>query len=179
MTTEIVPRPFYVGKGTRWRIRYRTRNKRHSHICNKYGYRRFIVFETDDESLAFALEIALIAEYGTFHPETGWGANFSRGGEGPSGWQVSTETRQKKSALLKGKKLSAETKKKLSERRQELLATGWKPTLNEDVKDKLSLFATERERKKRESGHQVSDATRKKLSEAQKRRWEREHSKCG
>ena len=75
-TTEDVPRPFYVGKGNERRIKFPRRNRLHENIANKHGLIRQVVFETDDEQLALALEQRLIEEYKTYvHGGEGyWGA---------------------------------------------------------------------------------------------------------
>ena len=91
-TLEKIPRPFYVGKGMNDRVSRIKRNKYHTSIMNKYGIDRRIVFVTNIESEAFIKERQLIAELKTFFGGEGcWGANFTLGGEGPSGRKATLE----------------------------------------------------------------------------------------
>jgi len=87
-TLEEIPRTFYVGKGNRRRVRgFIDRNEIHERIRTKHGFKRTIVFETNDEHEALIKEIELIAQYKTFaHGGEGWwGANLTKGGDGTSG----------------------------------------------------------------------------------------------
>jgi hypothetical protein len=95
---------FYVGKGLAKRVRDLTRNKLHTNIANKHGVRREIVLENASEAVALALEVELIALHKTFYLETGWGANFTRGGEGVSGYRRTDGEKARISAALKGRK---------------------------------------------------------------------------
>lgn len=115
-TTEDVPRPFYVGKGNERRIKFPRRNRLHENIANKHGLIRQVVFETDDEQLALALEQRLIAEYKTYvHGGEGyWGANFTLGGEGVSGLKFSEATRARLSQKARRENLSSSTRLKMS-----------------------------------------------------------------
>ena len=67
-TGEDSPRPFYVGKGTEWRVNdRRSRNAIYRSIREKYGgMQRTIVFETDDETIAYDKEVEFIALYRTY-----------------------------------------------------------------------------------------------------------------
>jgi hypothetical protein len=94
-------RPFYVGKGSAWRLRQKYRNKHWRHIADKHGWKREVIFATKDEQAAFDLEVELIAEHNTFE---GWGANYSRGGEGPSGYRHRAETIEKIRRIQTGRK---------------------------------------------------------------------------
>jgi len=112
-TTEEVPRPFYVGKGTERRLKILKRNKLHTEISTKYGFDRRVVFETDDEQEAFKKECDLIVEHNTFIYDGGWGANFTLGGEGTTGHpklHLHGETHP-----MFGRKHSEESKRKNSE----------------------------------------------------------------
>ena len=92
-TTEVLPRPFYVGKGLIKRTQIRERNQYWCNIAAKYGQRREVVLATRDETFAFEQEKRLIAELGTFEDGTlgRWGANLTEGGGGSNGWKPSTE----------------------------------------------------------------------------------------
>lgn len=84
-TTEIVPRPFYVGKGIKNRVENSIRNYKHSTISKKFGFNRIIEFETNIEIEAYKREIELIAELHTFVEDelaTEIVCNFTKGGDG-------------------------------------------------------------------------------------------------
>lgn len=107
-TLENPPRPFYVGKGNSKRVRKKERNKLHKYISDKYGYKREIVFESDLEQDVLNKEIELIASYKTNvlkYIET-FGANFTDGGEGTSGYKLSEEHKRKISQANIGNKHS-------------------------------------------------------------------------
>lgn len=82
-------RPFYVGVGTLARLKKYERNAHWRNIAKKHGWTpelREIVIVTSDRTLAFDNEIELISSLKTYHfDETGWGANFTKGGEGARG----------------------------------------------------------------------------------------------
>jgi len=102
-TCEDVPRPFYVGKGNENRVLFESRNKHHDRIAVKYGMHRELVFATSVEQLALDAEIELIAAYKTFvyAPDYVFGANYTRGGEGTSGFHHSQETLMKNSETMR------------------------------------------------------------------------------
>jgi hypothetical protein len=84
-TEEEVPRPFYVGKGNAGRVSFKKRNTRHNDTSIKYGMKRVVVFETDDQDVAYDEEIKLIAECHTFFKDpsyNGVGCNLTIGGGG-------------------------------------------------------------------------------------------------
>lgn len=181
-TTEEVPRPYYVGKGTLQRLKIQVRNKLHTSICNKYGFERRVIIETDDEQEAFAKERELILAHDTYVYGGGWGANFTLGGEGGSGMKYpdrkgekcpmwgkkhSEESKQKNSESNKiaqagdknamfGKHHSEETKRKIGDNQR-----GWHHT--DKAKEKLAESA-----KRIHTGRKRSDESRKKMSEARK-----------
>lgn len=192
-TCEEIPRPFYVGKGTDQRVSDLKRNKFHKHISEKYGMIRYVVFETDTESFSFDKEKELIQELKTYMngEEDHWGANFTTGGEGISGYVYTEEQRNLMSESRKGskhplwgKKHSEESKRKNSESNKSSCAgekngmfgkhhseetrkkigdseRGWKHT--EEAKRKQSEAA-----KKIHTGLKRSEETKRKLSEARK-----------
>ena len=103
--------PFYVGKGIERRVKLKKRNRKHSNVAEKYGFNRFVDFETDVEAEAHAKEVEWIAEHKTFHydyPDSSFSCNFTRGGEGSSGRKASKETRDKQSGAKQGKKWTLE-----------------------------------------------------------------------
>lgn len=105
-TLEEIARPFYVGKGLEARTRNIERNKKHKNVRNKWGYRREIVFQSDNEQECFSKEIETIAQYHTYVQDcdsSEIACNFTKGGDGATGFVRSIETRQKISAALIGK----------------------------------------------------------------------------
>jgi hypothetical protein len=84
---------FYVGKGTRRRHKSKWNRSQHWHnIVNKHGYTIEIVQNGMQEWWAFELERELILKY-----QSDGLCNRTEGGEGSSGFRLSTE----KKALLK------------------------------------------------------------------------------
>lgn len=167
-------RVFYVGKGKEKRLTCVKRNVRWHRIDNKYGHIREVILATKDEQFAFEMEMELIKLYKTFEAAwpkgEGWGANFTAGGEGPSGrvgklsarWGKfhTEETKLKmsgennhnfgKPGFFLGHKHTEESNKKNAEKH-----TGKKHT--EESKKKVSDA---------NKGHIVSEETRKKISDA-------------
>lgn len=117
-TLEESPRPFYVGKGNEDRVNLMKRNPRHTAIAEAYGMRREIVMTTIVEQVALNREIELIAQLMTRDDLGGWGANFTDGGDGTSGWVPSEETRRKISQANRGHRHTAEARRKMSENRK-------------------------------------------------------------
>lgn len=118
-TQEIEPRPFYVGKGNKKRLKIISRNKRHINISGKYGFVRKIEFESESEQICKEKEINLILQYHTFVGDphySGIGCNFTTGGDGgrPKGWNHSDETKKKLRQINLGRISSEETKKRIS-----------------------------------------------------------------
>jgi hypothetical protein len=99
LTTEDVPRAFYVGKGSKSRVKLLERrgNKLHANILNTYGIQRVVIYETDDEQDAFETEVEAIKTLQTrSHRLNGhWGANHTDGGEGVVGRKHTDESRAK------------------------------------------------------------------------------------
>lgn len=112
-TKEPISRPFYVGKGTEWRVNNnRSRNGLYKKIRKDFGVQRRIVFETNDEAEAYAKERELILFHGT---HTTWGANLDEGGQGGPGMPKSSEHREKIRQALKGKAKTPEHRKAMSQ----------------------------------------------------------------
>jgi hypothetical protein len=94
--------PFYVGKGKLHRIKQKRRNKKHTNISNIYGFNREII-EVESEQAAFELEIKLIKDLKLNYcknKDNHFACNFTYGGEGSSGREVSPTTRKKISEKL-------------------------------------------------------------------------------
>lgn len=140
----------------------------------KYGIENFetTILETVlDFAATNEKEIFWIAHFNSNNSQFGY--NLTSGGAGTSGHSVSEETKQKLSALNKGKKLSEETKNKISN-----TTKGKIPS--EETKKKLSIAAQQRQRqsrtgaknseahneaiKKANAGRVISEETRKKQS---------------
>jgi hypothetical protein len=116
--------PFYVGKGKKrknkeQRVLDHEHEARKGHKCHKCNIirkiwrdggevQRYIVFTTDDESEAFAYEIALIELYGRANL-----ANLTDGGEGTSGAVLPANTRAKHSAIRTAKWQDAAYREKM------------------------------------------------------------------
>ena len=96
-TTEELPRPFYVGKGNTRRLRVIYRNRLHENIRKKYGFDRRIALEVEHEDVAFVHEQELIVSYKTYAlgGDGYWGANFTLGGDGPSGYRHTDDARRR------------------------------------------------------------------------------------
>lgn len=92
-----MPRVFYVGKGDDARLRRRERNKHHRNIAQRYGHRREVVLTSSVEQLVLDVETELIAEHKTFVYAVDYvfGCNYTRGGDGVSGYQYTDEQRDK------------------------------------------------------------------------------------
>lgn len=122
-TTEESPRAFYVGKGNESRVKERDRNEYWQRVAAKHGWRREVVFGTREEKVALDLETQLIKEHKTYtydNPDR-WGCNFTRGGDGTSGYKHTEEHRARmrgEGNPFYGKKHSDEMYKKWSEERK-------------------------------------------------------------
>lgn len=97
-TAENAPRPFYIGKGNEGRTRRPERNQKHKHVRNAFGYRREIVFSSHDERECLDHEVQLIQEHHTFYldefADKEIACNFTKGGDGTTGW-VPTDEQKK------------------------------------------------------------------------------------
>jgi hypothetical protein len=110
-------RLFYIGKGKGSRSTCRHKRSNHwNSVVNKHGgFQAEIVglFETEQE--AFAHERFLIASFRTFGARL---ANKTDGGDGLSGYKHSQEMRLRLSAMHKGKVMSEESRRRMSESRK-------------------------------------------------------------
>jgi hypothetical protein len=105
--------PYYIGKGKGKRA-YR-KYKGETIKPPKDKSRIIYLKQNLTEEEAFKHEIYMIAVLGRKDLGTGILRNKSNGGEGPSGWVASEETRRKMGEAQKGKTLSEETRKKIGE----------------------------------------------------------------
>jgi hypothetical protein len=183
-TTEENSRPFYVGKGSDHRVKLIKRNKLHTAIAAKYGLDRRVIFETDDELIAFDKERELIVEHNTYIYAGGWGANFTLGGEGGSGAKF--PDRHGENHPMWGRKHSEESKRKNSESNK-LATSGEKNGMfgkhhNEETRKKIGdrsrcrIDSDETRQKKSLAakrinlGRKHTSLTRQRMSEAAKGR---------
>jgi len=115
-TTEIIPRPFYVGIGNLARVRKLKRvNPRHTAICKAYGQQREVVLMTTVEQIVLDEETTLIALLKTLHGADGnWGANHTTGGEHP---KLSLNAKEKISQSSTGRFWTDLQKEKLRQQR--------------------------------------------------------------
>lgn len=145
-TCEVVPRPFYVGKGTASRVSdvFR-RNRKHQSVRSKYGIRREVFLGTRDESYALEVEKQLISElslyvYGSTH--NGIGCNMTLGGEGLQSEIWTPERRARVSAARKGKPLSEDHRKKIGQAVRQTLSidsSKMSRTFSDDSKAMISV----------------------------------------
>jgi hypothetical protein len=186
--------PYYIGKGKGNRV-YKNEGK----SCNKPKDKSRIIFLKQNltEEDAFKHEIYMISVFGRKDLGAGILHNRTDGGEGVSGYIVSEETRKKLSEMRKGKTLSEETKRKVS-------AAGKGRTHSEETKIKISeahkgrtfseehkikigeltkekwkngTFTEDSYKKWKEAAKNISDETKRKISEANKGRTHSEETK--
>jgi hypothetical protein len=197
MITNTVNGKRYIGQSIncegRWED-HKTCNRVYAlyNAIRKYGVDSFtheILIACPIESLDF-FEIAFIAGYGTFKGE---GYNLTEGGSGTRGYKASDETKKKLSEAGKGRKDSDETRKKKSEsalgkrkteEHKKALSEAnlgkkhteeWKQKQSERFKGRTGAIPDQETRNKMSESAKnrppVSDATRKKLSEAGLKRY--------
>jgi len=155
---------FYVGKGTSRRAGCvaRKENLHHTHVVEKLkslGLQVEIrIFSRDlTERDALALEVERIAHWRSITCDL---VNYTNGGEGASGAKCSDVTKEKLRLANVGKKLSEETKEKISKALKRVDRSNWPiRTLSSEHKAKISEGG---------KGRNVSEETRSKISAAQK-----------
>ena len=165
----------YIGITTqlpekRWRSNGRgyIKNKHFYTAIQKYGWNNIShqVIEVDTENEMNYLEKYLIAYYQTNIPKHGYNNTYG----GSTMFRLSEEARLKISKIHRGKTVSEETRRKLSEsckgRPSPTKGTHWR--LTEETKKKMSLA-------KRGKPHKpFSEEHKRKLSEAAKNRYKKE-----
>ena len=134
---------FYVGIGKDNRVwnKWAGRNKFWDNYVNKYGFEVEIIAENLTREQAEDIEIKLIAHLGRRQiDEGGTLVNRSTGGDGSKGYTHTEEYKQKMSQDRKGKctrkirKLSKESKEKISKKLKGRDITWGKPVLQYDKK---------------------------------------------
>lgn len=187
-TTDSNPYPFYVGQGSERRVGRRHRNRFHSNIALAHGFRREVVFQSENREEVLAEESRLIGHLNTFHGDNPKGANFTRGGEGTLGRAVvlTEEWRSKIAASLRGRKSDPEVNKKRSET-QKGRKKRRRPFTDEE---REILYASRRGRdlaspegRRRQSekmtGRKRSPETCRKISESLRKRYQLEKQTSG
>jgi hypothetical protein len=182
MTERIIPKDFYVyahAKATTGEIFYigkggprqrreksiRSRNGFWNRTVKKHGFNIIVVRDGLQEWAAFELEREMIALHGRRDLGLGPLVNLTDGGEGPSGAVVGQTTREKMSAVHKGRKHTLESRKKMS-----LNKVGM--TISEQERERLSTMNIGRKHSEafREkariasTGRKHTEASREKIS---------------
>ena len=148
--------PYYIGKGKGDRA-FRSRKGR---VAPPLDKKRIILLKKNlTEEEAFKHECYMIAVFGRKDLGTGILWNFTDGGQGGAGKTMGKETRAKISSAQKGRRLSEETKKKISVA---------KKNMSEETKEKI---------RQAHIGMKATAETKRKISEA--KRGERNHNKNG
>lgn len=164
--------PYYIGKGSGRRA---VAKSCHLAPPPRERARIFIVADNLREDEAFRLEKALIEMFGRLDLGTGCLRNKTDGGDGWYGAICSAETRAKYSLVRKGRKLSAEHCKKLSEAHKgriiseetrEKLRTNCRHLHSAETLKKLS--ASHKGQPAWNKGKAWPDETRQKISAAKK-----------
>jgi hypothetical protein len=166
-TDEKCPRPFYVGKGNEFRIQHYVRNKKHKFIRKTLGIQRKIVFSSTNEKECFQKEIELISKYHTFYiddlADKEIVCNFTKGGDGTTGWIPTTTQRENIAKGIKkayeknpelGKLISDKAKIRMSD-------PNFRAKISQKIKDALALMP---EDKKREMHQKSAVSNRGKIS---------------
>jgi len=152
--------PFYIGIGKEEKRskNFINRSDFWKKTFNKYGCYVEIVAKDLSWEDACELEMFLISEYGRRDNKTGILVNMTDGGEGFFGGTHTKEAREKMSIINKGKKLSEETKRRISEvKKGNKYSLGICPS--EETRLKMSLARI---------GTKMSEETKLKLSVARK-----------
>jgi hypothetical protein len=129
--------PYYIGKGKDDRAWHRSKHER-IHLP-KDKSRIVIVEENLSEEQAFQLEIELIKHYGRKDLSNGILHNLTNGGEGSAGavfGRPSDERIQKIKDALTGRKLSDDTKEKMSLSARKPKSDKWKESASKNRKGK-------------------------------------------
>ena len=186
LTPDLVP--FYVGKGTKKRMRdFYGRNSSHQSVVSEYGRKNILktFIECSDENTALDLEVGLIKCLKRMGVKL---ANHNRGGtRGNVGFKHSKESVEKMQKAKKGKRCSPatefkkghvpvnlgvphsdETRKKISEAIKVSMADPARREINRQA----MLGKTYRK------GSTQSEETRRKISEANKGNTYRRGQKC-
>ena len=143
--------PIYVGKGKENRInehdgeihsksRTRKANKIRK-IFKETGLLplKIKLYENLTEEQAFETEIFVIKQIGRLDHQRGPLTNATDGGDGPSGWIPSEETRRKLSKALSGRIFTEETRKKFSDVNSGEKNPNYRKKTLEETRKKISI----------------------------------------
>ena len=131
-------------------------------VINKTNYTIQILFNDISNNEAIQIEKYLIGYYGRKNLNLGELVNLTDGGEGTTGYILSDETKSKIAEKAKGRICSEETRLKISKS-----SLGRKPT-----KECLELRSERMKGNTHFLGKEHSEETKKKMSEAAKKRWQ-------
>ena len=162
---------FYIGieldtksrkaKGKRSRKKH-GRSNLWKKVVSKTNYSIQILFDDISNDEAIQIEKYLIHYYGRKNLNLGELVNLTNGGEGTTGYIQSDETKSKIAEKAKGRICSEETRLKISRS-----SLGRKPT-----KECLELRSERMKGNTYFLGKEHSEETKKKMSEAAKKRWQ-------
>jgi len=150
--------PFYIGKGNGKRA-FATINRNslwHKVITESNGFTVNILIDEIDEEFGLLAEREVIDVYKKRNIPL---VNLTSGGQGVSGLKHSEQTKLKFSKIHKGKTISAEVRKKISEG---MKGINLGRPISDEQKQKISKTLT---------GRKASLESRKKMSIAQKKRF--------
>jgi len=101
----------------------------------KYGWENFVygIIEIVEANLLEDMEKYYIQKYNTMND----GYNMTIGGDGKFGWKVSPQTREKMKNSAKGRILSEETKRKISETKKGCFGTFTGKKHTQETKEKI------------------------------------------
>ena len=153
----------YVGFDSAWPKRkyahkHKSKTDDYQYFHNairKYGWESFdweVLYSSEDKEHCLLMEKHFIREYNCF----GNGFNLTLGGEGTFGWIHTDETKLKISTSNKGKKLSDEHKKLLSEKHKGKISPNKGRKFSEETKLKMSASKL---------GKKRDEETKKKIAE--------------
>jgi len=168
--------PFYIGRGCNGRA-YSDygRSEWWKRVVNKYGYEVKILHDNLSNDLANRLEMQLIKEYGRKNLGTGCLINLTDGGDGMAGLVITEEHRKNNSNALKA--MGDKHPSRQPSYRQRLSENN--PTKRPEVREKISKNNAMKDPEKvaKLRNRKRSEETKRKISEANRRRVRTEESK--
>jgi len=177
--------PFYVGKGKGDRIKAHLSNQgRNKNNVLKYEKINHILElgldpiaikykENLSEDDSYNLEKDMIIKIGRLYPHTGPLTNISDGGDGSHGYQWTDESKKKMSKIMKGRFISEEHRRKISEAQKGEKGNNYGKHISEEQKKKIS---------EANKGKKLSEEHKKKIGDAhrgEKNKWFGTHWNLG